>query len=213
MLYFYTGTDSEKIREKLSSLLEKSSKNPPAGGETFRITDAHTSSDLLAALSGGGLFGGARTVLLDNALLNIEMREHVLGVLKTLRDSSDTYYIYEAVLDAATKKSIEKYAETTEKHDLGKTTKKDNSIFELANALSQGKKKDLWVGYQREIMAGKAPEAIHGALFWGAKQMLMRNNTARARTIVAALAELPHEARRKGFDLEYALEHFVLSVA
>ena len=170
-------------------------------------------NDLIAALSGGGLFGGERTVVLDNVLLNIEMRDRVLGQLNALRDSADTFYIYEAALDAATRKSIEKYAESTEKFELVKTTKKDNSIFELANALQRGKKKDLWVGYQREIAAGKAAEAIHGALFWGAKQMLLRENSPKARGFVATLAELPHEARRKGVELEYALEYFVLSVA
>ena len=209
MLYFFTGTDTNKARAKLGAALEKAAKKT----EVIRVTDAHTVGDLSAALSGGGLFGGERTVVLDNVLLNIEMRDRVLGQLNALRDSADTFYIYEAALDAATRKSIEKYAETTEKFELVKTTKRDNSIFELANALQRGKKKDLWVGYQREIANGKAAEAIHGALFWGAKQMLLRENSTKARDFVATLAELPHEARRKGVELEYALEHFVLSVA
>ncbi len=209
MLYFLSGTDISKARARLAAVLERVAKKT----EVIRVTDAHTMNDLIAALSGGGLFGGERTVVLDNVLLNVEMRDRVLGQLKTLRDSADTFYIYEAVLDAATRRSIEKYAETTEKFELVKTAKKDNSIFELANALQRGKKKDLWVGYQREIAAGKAAEAIHGALFWGAKQMLLRENSTKARGFVATLAELPHEARRKGVELEYALEHFVLSVA
>jgi hypothetical protein len=209
MLYFFTGTDTEKIRAKLGALLDKAAKKT----EVIRITDAHTLGDLSMSMQGSGMFGGERTVLFDNVLLNDDMREYVLSHLKRLRDSADTFYIYEAVLDAATRKSIEKYAETSEKFELVKTSKKDNSIFELANALQRGKKKDLWVGYQREIANGKAAEAIHGALFWGAKQMLLRENSPKARLYVAALAELPHEARRKGVELEYALEHFVLSVA
>ena len=35
----------------------------------------------------------------------------------------------------------------------------------------------------------------------------------RAKKLIAELAELPHEARRNNFDLEYALERFVLSAA
>ncbi|MDB5237987.1 MAG: hypothetical protein JWM46_257 [Candidatus Kaiserbacteria bacterium] len=209
MLYFYTGTDTETIRGKLSAILEKAAQKT----EVLRITDAHTRNDLIAALSGGGLFGGARTIMLDNVMLNVEMREYALDQVKAMRDSVDTFYVYESALDAATRKQVEKYAEKSEKFEVAKTVKKDNSIFELAAALQRGKKKDLWVGYQREIAAGKAPEAIHGALFWGAKQMLLRENSARARGLVAALAELPHEARRRGFEFEYALEHFVLSVA
>jgi hypothetical protein len=69
----------------------------------------------------------------------------------------------------------------------------------------------------------EAPEAIHGVLFWGAKDMFLKSLPAgrqdasaeheRAGTLVAELSELPHEARRRGFDLEYALERYILSVA
>ncbi len=208
MLYFYTGTDSEVARGKLNIAVEKAAK----GGTVVRITDAHQLDDLKAALSGGGMFDmGARAVVLDGVLLNDEMNMHVSARLKELRDATDAYFMLESAPDAATRKHIEKYAEKSERFDAAKSGKKDNSIFALANALQSGKKKDLWVGYQREIAGGKAPEAIHGALFWGAKQMLLRNDSPRARALVAELAELPHEARRQGFELEYALEHFVLS--
>ena len=39
--------------------------------------------------------------------------------------------------------------------------------------------------------------------------MLLRGN-ARGGKLVAELAALPHEARRKGFALEYALERYIL---
>ena len=35
----------------------------------------------------------------------------------------------------------------------------------------------------------------------------------RAKKLIALLAELPHETRRRGVELEYALERFVLSGA
>lgn len=209
MLYFFTGTDTEKIRARIGTELQKVAKK----SEVIRITDAHTLGDLSMALLGGGMFGGARTIFLDNVLLNAALREHLLAQLSALRESTDIFYMYEAALDAATRKAVEKYAETSEKFDSAKSAKKDNSIFELANALQRGKKKELWVGYQRELAAGKAAEAIHGALFWGAKQLFLREDTPRARSFVSTLSELPHEARRKGIELEYALEHFVLSVA
>lgn len=207
MLYLYTGTDTETVRAKLNAAVEKASKK----STVVRITDAHTLADLAAALQGGGMFGGERTIVLDNVLLNIEMEAYVMERLDSLAKSEESIYMYEAAPTAAVRKTLEKYAEKSERFDAEKGGKKDNSIFALANALQSGKKKDLWVGYQREIAAGKAPEAIHGALFWGAKQLLLRSNTPRARALVAQLAELPHEARRSGFELEYALEHFVLS--
>lgn len=209
MLYLYSGTDTEKVRAKLDAALEKSK-----AAEIVRISDAHTISDLHAALAGGGMFSvGKRVVVLENVLDNEEMRKIVLKHLPHISsDSDDTMIYHSAALDAATRKQVEKYAEKFERFELVKD-KKQETIFALANALQNKKKKDLWVGYQKEIHAGKSPESIHGVLFWAAKQQLLRNpRDVYARKLVADLAVLPHEARRAGFDMEYALERFVLSV-
>ncbi len=209
MLFFYTGTDTETLREKMNTALGKAAKKT----SVVRVTDAHAVADLEAALAGGGMFGGPRTVVLDSVFTNEELRAALVEKFPALSKSVEHFYIYESAPDAATRKLIEKYAEKTEKHDLAKEAKKDN-FFAIANYLQQGKKKELWVTFQSEIAAGKAPEAIHGILFYGAKQSLLRNpRDERARKMVAELAELPHEARRAGFDMEYALERFVLSSA
>ncbi len=205
MLYLYSGTDTDRSRTRLNIVLE--------GIETdiIRITDAHTLADLDAAMMGGGMFGGVRTVVLDSTLTHEEMKTVVLERLSQLKSSADTFYIYEGALDAATRKQIEKYAEKSEKFDAAKSVARE-TIFNLVRPLQEGKKKDLWVAYQKEIHAGKAPEAIHGIFFYAAKDALLRKPTDdRAKKLVARLAELPHEARRQGFELEYALEHFVLS--
>jgi len=207
MLYFFSGTDTEKVREKLDSALTKIS-----GAEIIRITDAHSLADLEAALSGSGLFGGERVAVLDNVLSNEEMKSILLTRLPFISKQTDKVLLYESAPDAATRKTLEKYAEKSERYDSPKKEKKDN-FFLLVNALQQGKKKDLWVLLQREFALGKAPEAVHGSLFWAAKQMVLKSsgNNEKAKKLIAELTELPHEARRNGFDLEYALEHFVLS--
>ena len=206
MLYFFTGTDSEALRKLLSAALSKHAK----GRDIVRITDAHTRADLDAALSGGGMFGGARAVVLDHLCAQEELREALVSSLKRIAAAEDPVFLLESGIDAETRKLFEKYAEQTERKDLPKR-EKDNSIFALGNALQQGKRKELWVGLQRQLHSGTAAEAIHGSLFWAAKQALLRHDSPRNRALVAQLAELPHEARRKGFDLEYALEHFALS--
>ncbi|OGG54753.1 hypothetical protein A3C20_03945 [Candidatus Kaiserbacteria bacterium RIFCSPHIGHO2_02_FULL_55_25] len=206
MLYFFTGTDTETLRGKMSAAVGKFSK----GKNIVRITDAHSAADLDAALGGAGMFGDERVVVLDNVLGNEELRERLLARLKDIAKSDDVFFMLESGIDADTRKSVEKYAEKTERYDAPKK-ERDNSIFSLANALQRGQRKELWVGYQRELLKGSAPEAIHGTLFWAAKQAFLRSDTPRSRELVARLAGLPHEARRKGFDLEYALEHFVLS--
>lgn len=208
MLSFYSGTDSEKLRAKLHAMLDK------YAGEVVRITDAHAIADLTAALQGGGMFRTTpRVVVFDNVLGNPAMNELVLSRLPQIAQSDDTYVLVAGEVNAATRKQIEKHAEKSERFDSAKE-KKAETVFALANALQRGKKKDLWVGYRREIAAGKSPESIHGVLFWAAKQQLLRNpSDARAKNLIAKLAELPHEARRTGFDMEYALEHFVLTNA
>ncbi len=209
MLNLYTGTDTKKLREKLNAATEKYK-----GAELVRVTDAHALADLHAALAGGGMFSaGKRVIILDNVLGNPEMNDIVMKRLAHMAESEDIYFLVATEVNAATRKQIEKYAEKSEKFD-GAKEKKAETIFGLANALQRGKKKDLWVGYRREIAEGKSPESIHGVLFWAAKQQLLRNPAdARAKKLAVSLAELPHEARRAGFDMEYALEHFVLSAA
>jgi DNA polymerase III delta subunit len=208
MYYFFTGTDTNALREKLAAAAEKAAGK----ARIVRITDAQSLADLDAALQGPGLFGEQRVIVLDNVTLADPLRERFLASLPRIAESEEHFFVLETDIDATTRKIIEKHAEKTERLDAGKKAK-DNSIFGLANALQRGQKKELWVGYQRELMKGSAPEAIHGTLFWAAKQAILRSNTDKNRALVAALAELPHEARRRGFDLEYALELFVLSVA
>jgi hypothetical protein len=213
MLYFFHGSDRDKARIALNKAFEKATKE----ADVLRITDAHALADLSAALQGPGMFappaGGARVVVFDSVLggANEEMRSKLLDALPMMGKSDEHFYVLEGALDAATRKQVEKYAEKSEKYDAPKK-EKDNSIFALSNALQKGDRKALWVGLMRELAKGGAPEAVHGLLFWGAKQMLVRgDDKTRAEKLVASLAVLPHEARRRGEDLEYALERFVLT--
>jgi len=185
------------------------------GTQTLRISDANTPADLAAALRGGGMFDTARIVVLNGVCANEEMKTLVVDSLSPMKGSTEAFFMLEDKLDAATRKQVEKYAEASERFDAPKGADRGGGIFALANALKRGDKKALWVGYQRELAADAAPEAIHGVLFWGAKDMLMKSHgekeASRARNLLASLAELPHEARRRGEELEYALERFVLS--
>jgi DNA polymerase III delta subunit len=208
MLYLFFGTDREKARAALKAALKKT------GGDVVRVSDASTLADLQAALQGGGMFGGKRAVVLEGIFANEEMRTLLDERLDALAASTEPFFILEEKLDAPTRKRLEKRAQKTEAFDAPKAEREDN-FFALVNALRAGSKKDLWVLLQRELLSGKAPEMLHGSLFWGAKQMVLKprkeSDAARGKTLVAALAELPHAARRRGEELDYALERFVLS--
>ena len=186
------------------------------GADIVRITDANSIADLRAVLDGGGMFGGKRAVVLDGIFTNDEMRTIVLDSLALLKESEEQTYILEEKLDAETRKKIEKHAEAVKKFEAVKE-KKQSGIFVLAYALKSGDRKKLWVEYQRALSRKEAPEAIHGVLFWGAKDVFLRSKARspeqrRGAALLADLAELPHEARRRGYDLEYALEKYMLSV-
>ena len=209
MLYLYIGTDRDAVRDAIEAAIEKEAK----GRLVLRLSDAHALDDILVSLQGPGMFDGPRIIVLDNVLSNEEMAPRVLEAIPSLKESADIVYLREEKLDAATKKKIEKHAERSERFDLAKGAR-EGGAFDLGYALQRGDKKALWTGYMREISKGAAPEMIHGILFWAAKQSLIKSGgraNARERALVARLAELPHEARRRGYELEYALEEFVLS--
>ena len=209
MLSVFSGTDREKARAELNKAVRAIK-----GAEVVRISDANSLDDLRVALQGGGMFARKRVVVLDGVFANEEMRTILLDALPRLEESEEQTYILEEKLDAETRKKVEKYAETVKKFEATKE-KRQSGIFALAFALKSGDKKKLWVEYQRALSRDEAPEAIHGVLFWGAKDMLLRSRAdsperSRGIKLVADLAVLPHEARHRGFELEYALEHYIL---
>ncbi len=211
MLFLYTGTDREKTRAVLNAAVAENAKS----AHVVRISDANTLADMETSLRGGGMFGDSRVVVFDGVLSNEEMRGVIMNSLAVLKESEEIFFILEEKPDADTRKKIEKYAEKSERYDAA-SKKRDGSVFGLANALARRDKKALWVALQGELAKGAAPEALHGVLFWGAKDLLLRSKASspehrRGIKLVASLAELPHEARRRGEELEYALERFVLS--
>ena len=211
MLFLFIGSDRKKTRDAMNAAIERSKKSATV---VVRVSDTNKPEDLAAALGSGGMFAQERLVIFEGVLENDLMRSPLLSSLPAIKASGDAHFILEEKPDAATRKQLEKYAEKSERFDAAK--KGDGTtIFDLANALRAGNKKALWVGYQRELLHDAAPEAIHGVLFWAAKDMLLKSRAgierSRAERLVALLTELPHESRRRGEDLEYALERFVLS--
>src|SRR3990167_624039 len=124
MLYLYVGTDSKKIRSALSSALAREKR------DVVRITDAHTVNDLEATLSGAGMFSGPRAVVLEGVLANEDMQRRVLERLPHLRKDAEDYHLVETVLNADTRKRLEKYAESTVRADAAKE-KKETTVFAL----------------------------------------------------------------------------------
>lgn len=211
MLHFFSGTDREKARAQMKKAVDVAAKK---NAFVVRITDANTLEDFEMSLRGGGMFDERRVIVFDGVLGNSEMSDVFMSALPHIKSSEEEFFVYEEKPDAATRKQVEKYAQTSERFDAAKKIDGGTTIFALANAVRRGDKKELWVAYMRESLTS-APEAIHGVLFWGAKDMFLKargeSERARAQKLIFCLAELPHESRRKGYELGYALEQFVLS--
>ena len=212
MIHLFLGTDRKKALAALNS--EASKKE----ATVIRITDASSAADLQAGLGSGGLFAQKRAVVLDRISDNDELWPLLVEKLPFLAESSEDFYIYEEKPLAAEKRLLEKHAADSRSFDLPKSGKERPSVFSLVNHMRAGDKKKLWVGYQQELAQGNAPEAIHGVLFWGVKQMLLAARKgspeqSRGNAFLIKLTELPHESRRRGEELEYALERFVLGIA
>ena len=220
MLYLIYGTDREKVRSSLAKALAPYEKK---GTRIVRITDAHQSADLESALMGPGLFSlpgqGEKQLVVFEGIVGgatIEMSERLLAALPALKTLEESFYLTEGALAADIRKALEKHAEKVERFDT-KSAKEYPTVFALAESLAKGDKKGLWVGLMREYEKGNAPEAIHGVLFWGVKKMITSPQDAqsilRARRLMSELVALPHDARRRGEDLGYALERFALSLS
>ena len=167
MIFLFSGTDREKARAAMNAEVKKLSKKDM---HAVRVSDANSVEDLRTALRGAGMFGGVRIVVLDSILANEEMYPLLIKALPELAESKEAVFLYEEKLLADVRRRVEKYAESSVKHDApGKG--KDGSMFALASLLSRGDRKGLWVSYQQALARGERPEAIHGVLFWGAKKI------------------------------------------
>lgn len=209
MLRVYIGTDRVQAREALRRAV-------PRGAHTLHLSDTSSVADIRAAAQGAGLFGEKKAVILDGVGLNKEIIDEFIDLLPEYAASEEYFFVLEEKPNAALRRALEKYATSFDTYDAPKKAD-DGSVFAISNALKRGDKKGAWVGYRAELLKGKAPEAVLGVLFWGAKDMFLKSREGSAERTksalyIAALAELPHEARRRGVELEYALERFLLSL-
>lgn len=213
MLHVIIGTDRKRARVALW-------KAARAAAEKENARIAHVSEgesaarDIRESLQGSGLFGERRILVCDEVCRQDDARAALFSLLPHCAKISTPCFVYEEKPDAEAKRLLKKHAKTWEEHTAEKK-EQDDGAFAVANAFAKRDKKTLWVSYVRALARGASPEVIHGILFWKVKTMLSSGGgTAfreqELRTLVATLSALPHEARRGGMDMEYALERFLL---
>lgn len=238
MLYVLHGSDIGEGRDKLHALLIALQAKRP-GAELFRLAGEEVTSTLLQEYSSArGLFESKHIVLLYMPFATAESKRITLEALHDLASSENLFVLFEETVDAKTLVALTRHATKVQTHSKAAKQKKELfNRFALTDALGKRDRKILWVLYQKALRAGVAEEEIHGLLFWQIKSMLMAATAknvgesglkpfvySKAKAAAAQysktellqlsedLVTLYHEVRRGKYDMETALERFVLSV-
>lgn len=225
MIYFFHGTDTEKVRIKANELADSLRKKKP-DASFFKMSSENFDIVTLQEYIGGqGLFSNKYIVLLDRLCDDKEVKDQFITLLKEIKESENIFIIFEGKIDKATTTKIKKNAEKTATFDLSekeerevKAKKEEGlNIFEIANALGEKNKKHLWIIYRQLIEEGNAPEEIHGVLFWKAKTMLLGGGTHtwsddELSKLIDDLITIYHESRRGTHELETGLEALLVGI-
>jgi len=252
MIYFFYSdgkNDGTQIAAKKAASLAADLLKKKPDASLFSLTEENWNDSAIDEYTGGqGLFSNKYIVLVRGILENKELKESFLDKLELFAQSPNIFIVSAGSIDKASLKKIEKHAEKVQeiapKPALtgdGKYSEKSggfgngNSVFALADALGARDKKTLWILYRQAIDEGKAPEEIHGILFWQAKSMAISARTksagesglnpfvyqkskryaanfseAELNALLERLVSVYHDSHRGIHEFETALERFVL---
>ncbi len=212
MIYFYHGTDIEKVKTKALELVNSLRKKKPDAFFLKIDEENFDASRLEEYTSNQGLFVSKGILLLDRLCAKKENKEGFIENLKAISESENIFIVMEGKLDKATITKIEKKAEKTMMFDLvEKSLKSEYNAFALADAFGRGNKKEAWVLYRKAIDKGEAVEAIHGMIFWKVKTMILNGISEKdLYPTLEKLIDIYHESRRGKYELETKLEEIIL---
>jgi hypothetical protein len=216
MLYVYYGNDEKASRAKLQSTMQSLGKRAPHA-HVLRVTDEDEETvSVEEILTSQGLFHPKQVVLFDSVMSNKSIREDIFKNIKEIQKSEHVFFIYDSKFLAAHEKKLKTYAERMERFDNREEKIKKEDYFALANAFGSKNRSKIWIEYRKALLGGTAPEALHGMLFWKVKDTIVRGrcgeNESEYKKMAGELAEMTHQTRRDGVELEYALERFILSI-
>lgn len=238
MIYFFCGTDRDKVQKTARATFEAlQKKKPDASFVSFNIEniDENVMQEITASQ---GLFERKVVARLSNMLDDKEKGETVLKFLKEMKATDNIIVWSEGEVNKAPLEKIKKYAEKAEEFGVKqKAEKKSPSIFKMTDAIGDKDKKNAWVLLRSELDNGTADEEIHGTIFWQIKSILLAKETKSAdeaglnpyvyskaksfgrnwgtgelNTALSNLVDMYHKAHRGEVDFETELEKWLLSI-
>ncbi len=165
----------------------------------------------LAQHANAPLFGVAPKALRGRYLLESAAKEkNIVSLLETLHQVLIPVVLEEREITSATKKIIQSSGAAVKIIEK-KKVREGADVFSIANALTVGDKKNIWMQY-RTLLETNTAEAIFGILLWKVRQL---SETAKnKKTILALYGALLHaqsESRTGKLPFELSLERTLLT--
>jgi DNA polymerase III delta subunit len=176
MLYVIHGTDTQKSRSKLQSLVAVlQSKRPDA--TLFRLSPENWNQSFLdEVLSGVNLFTPKNIIVLDSLISNKESADYIEERIGELSESEHVCILFDSKINKDIFNKLEKKSEKIEEHNLkvsGDDFKKQPQTFAFADALASRNKVKSWALFQELVSSGLPAEEIHGVLWWQFKSVYL----------------------------------------
>ena len=233
MLHVFFGTDTTKVRSEAFSFLETLEGKQT---EVTRITPTDFQSGMLPEYAQGvGLFGTTHIVVLDTPSEDEGVIEEVFSHLDLLQSSENHFVLIDGPYDAVKKKKLNKYANEI-RESVAEKGEKFN-VFSITDALLRRDKKSLWLLLTTMRKQGIPHEEIIGILFWQLKILRLVSKTHSAEeagqkpfvyqktkralqnftaneidNLSHSLVSIYHQGHAGENNLDYALEHWILSI-
>jgi hypothetical protein len=238
MLYFYHGYDYDKARAHARRIVDGlRTKKPDAS--VMRLDSFNYAASALDELVGSqGLFYNACIVDLRDVAETKEGKEEVLERLDAMAASPNVFVWTERDMDAKSVGIITKAAAEVKQYGT-KPAKQErgSAVFDFVRLCAERNKKDAWVMYEAAIRGTYAAEEVSGSLFWqykmitlahlcgdakeagvspyafgNAKRLAAKVSLAEAQGKLFDVISMYHEAHRGKFELDAAMERFVLGI-
>ncbi len=196
MIYFFYGSDIEKVRTKAFEWVAKARAKEPNLAYVRLTREELTDGALTDAASAGGLFVSRLLVLIDDpyppargAGVEDEESEGFVNPtsdvgftkpnmldehLEALAASNNAIIILAPALAAAKAKKIVGLAKVEYQFDATTPRRSATRGFNsaLVDALGAKNRERLWLELHRALAAGDAPEMLHGLLHWKARDLM-----------------------------------------
>jgi hypothetical protein len=233
MIYFFHGSDVEKVRRKAFEWIAKARAKEPNLAYTRLAREEVTDAALEEAASSSGLFVQRLLILVDDPFPAVRTEREVEDSeaeevpkggsliekhLDVLASSDNAIIMLAPGLAPAIVKKIAAKAKAEYTFDISRPRGGTGRGFNtgLVDALAARSRERLWLEVTRALSLGDAPEMLHGLLHWKARDLMKKGSRvwspAEARGLSLTLIELLQASRRGGLPLVLSLERFALSI-